>query len=124
MVGVSLLKLVSLPGTAPVWPEDFAGKVELIHETPAEKSAYLVIADWCDENGEPELARAFRWIGGRHLVEVRNSQRPKVENPYWTLDNLPAALAAVFPQKADRRTIPGLMADLATALEELDNTTK
>jgi uncharacterized protein (TIGR02996 family) len=124
MVSVSLLNLVSIANTRPAWPTDFADKVAKLDENPAEKTAWGVIADWCDEHGEPELGRAFRWVGGRRLVEVRNSRPLTQKEPHWTLDNLPAALSAVFPQQADRRTLPGLMADLAAALEELDNTMK
>lgn len=124
MVGVSLLKLVSIANTRPAWPTDFADKVAKLDENPAEKTAWGVIADWCDEHGEAELGRAFRWVASRHLVEVRNSRPPHPKEPHWTLEFLPPALSTVFPQKADRRTLPGLMADLAAALEELDNSAK
>lgn len=124
MRSVSLLKLVSLPGTREAWPDDFAGKVAVLDEAPDQRAAYGVIADWLDENGEAELGRAFRFVLNRTLVEVRNSRLPHTGPPHWTLDGLPRALATVMPQKADRATIPGLMADLAAALEELDNSAR
>jgi hypothetical protein len=120
MVSVSLLKLVSLPGTREAWPDDFAGKVAVLDEAPGEKAAYGVIADWCDENGEPELGRAFRWVMRRETVSVENARPSHQKPPYWTLRGTSAAVANLIPQSAHRGTIPGLMADLAAALAAMD----
>lgn len=121
MVSVSLLRLVAIADTRPVWPPDFEGKIAKLDDEPNERAQWGIIADWCDENEEPQLARAFRWMSKRKLVDVRNTRPPGLKPLYWMLEGIPPALASIFPQNADRSTLAGLMADLAAALEELDN---
>lgn len=125
MVSVSLLKLVAIAGTEPVWPDEFAGKFATLNDEPNDRSAWGVIADWCDENDEPELGRACRWLSKRAgLVTIIENARPlNMRPPHWRLESLPPVVAAAFPQQADRKTLAGLAADLAAALAEVDKAT-
>lgn len=65
MVEVSLLKLVTISGTRDVWPPEFDALVKKCEEDPAERLPFGLVADWCDEHGEPDLGYAFRWLEER-----------------------------------------------------------
>lgn len=128
MVSVSLLKLVAIAGTEPVWPDEFAGKFVTLKDEPNDRSAWGVIADWCDENDEPELGRACRWLSKRAGLtipgtNVSNSRPAHMDPPHWTISGLPRSVAAAFVQSVDRSTLAGLAAELAAALAEVDKAT-
>ena len=66
MVEVSLLELVSIPNTRPVWPTEFASLVSGCEADPEDRTLFGVVADWCDERGETEYGRAWRWLMRRY----------------------------------------------------------
>lgn len=110
MVEVSLLDMVSLHGTERLWPDAFHGLVRKLEESPAERTQWGVVADWCDEHGEPELAGAFRWV-----MRHRNVVAEKVDGR-WGLYKLPFSLSHHLPIHLDKSTLPGVMAALAQAI--------
>ena len=119
-VEISLERLVSVAGAAGLWPDAFAGLVGAVEQNPDDQTAWFALADWCQDVGEGGLSRAARWAGKRKGAGAKNARRSLSSDAYWKFEELPAAVSAVFPQAADRRTIAGLLADLAAALRRLD----
>lgn len=112
-VTVSLFELVRLEGTRPLWPRDFDGRVAFIEDNPGERTAWGVVADWLDENDEPQLAAAFRWVMNHPEVTVRRKA-----GGIWVFDGLPHALYPYYSDLfADVGTLAGAAACLAVALE-------
>lgn len=120
MVSVSLRRLVCVERSRDLWPSEFSDLVAKCEENPADRTPFGVTADWCDENGELELAEAFRWMFKRPDVEIAKGddvyQRDK-----WSFRLLPNSLAGDVPNPhfIDRTTIAGMMADLAYRLQKL-----
>lgn len=113
-VTVSLLKIVSVPGTRDLWPADFAALVKKLEAKPTDKAAFGVTADWLDENGEPELARAFRYFSRKKEARLHKSSWPEPGGS-WDCVGLPDVLSdAALPDdlKTDDTTLPGAMATL------------
>lgn len=54
-------------------PEEMRQLLARIAEEPDDRTAWIAAADWCNEQGEPRLKRAFEWIGDRPGVEVFKS---------------------------------------------------
>ena len=69
-VTVKLLDLVALPDSRPLWPAEFHALIAKLEDNPEERAQWGVIADWLDENDEPELAAAFRWLSNRNIYRV------------------------------------------------------
>lgn len=113
-VSVSLLKLVSVANTRPVWPEQFGALIAKLEEKPRERTHWGVIADWCQGEGEDELGAAFRWyMNHRDVLASYDRIQDK-----WALSNLPTSLNLFyFPNEISRDTPAGLMAGLARMLE-------
>lgn len=63
---IKLLDLVSIPNTRHLWPKEFDGLVKAWEETK-NNDQLGIIADWLDDNDEPELAHAFRWCYRRNI---------------------------------------------------------
>jgi hypothetical protein len=80
-VSVSLLKLVAIDFSRPVWPEKFAALVEKLEENPGVKAQWGVIADWCQENDEPELAEVGSQGGQGASVPKRRYPRVAFRAP-------------------------------------------
>lgn len=129
MVEVSLLELVSIPNTRPVWPSEFAAMVATCEESPNDRTTFGVLADWCDEHNEPELGRAWRWLSKRPpLVDDRGEHVGGVRVEYkstsyggweWMLKGLPGSVT-IFKDYRDSSTLAGRVAGLARRLIELD----
>lgn len=119
MIEISLERLVSLSVTRPLWPEKFAGLLATVEENTEDATSWSVLADWLQEHDEKGLERAVRWCAKRKGAGARNTRRTSTD-PYWAFDLPTTAVAAVLPQQADRRTLAGLLADLAAALRTLD----
>ena len=116
-VEVSLELLVSLPGTKPVWPEQFRDLVETIEESFDERTRWVTAADWCGDHEEHGLARAFAWVAKRRHIEVRNASP---HTRHWLIDGLPAAVTAEYVPSTDKSTLAGAIAELAARLRKLD----
>lgn len=119
-VEISLENLVAIKGTSPVWPEKFAALIAALQADSAEATTWGALADWCGEHGEAGLERAARWAGKRGGAGAVNSRPRHLSDPHYRFETLPAAVSMVLPQVADRRTLAGLLADLAAALRVLD----
>lgn len=63
---IKLLDLVSISNTRHLWPKEFDGLVKAWEETK-NNDQLGIIADWLDDNDEPELAHAFRWCYQRNI---------------------------------------------------------
>lgn len=63
---IKLLDLVSISNTRHLWPKEFDGLVKAWEETKS-NDQLGIIADWLDDNDEPELAHAFRWCYRRNI---------------------------------------------------------
>lgn len=112
---IKLFDLVRVQNTKHLWPADFTDKVKQLETDPDDKGRYGVVADWLDENREPELAEAFRYVFKRPNVFVQQARHTKSAS--WDLSGLPPAVSAhfgLFGFCVD--TVPGLMAALAAAL--------
>lgn len=115
MVGVSLLDLVRVGNTRPVWPAEFRTMVELLEKTPDDRDGYGKAADWLDEADEPQLAECFRYAFRKPAVKI---YRSKDAVKSWSFENLPPAVSAHYTGwPGDRSTLAGLMATLWPALE-------
>ena len=119
-VEISLERLVSVVGTRSLWPEKFAALLDTVEQDTEDATAWLVLADWLQEHDEQGLERAARWVGKRNGAGAHDIRPRHLNDPYWLFDPLPPAIKAVFPQQADRRSVAGLLADLAAALRKLD----
>lgn len=129
MVEVSLLELVSIPNTRPVWPEQFRDLVATCEANPDERTTFGVVADWCDEHGESEYGRAWRWLSKRPCVKDESGnyvsgvevvcRKEYGAYPDWSLRGLPRSVA-IFEDLRDVTTLVGRVAGLARRLIEID----
>lgn len=65
-------------------PAEFLALVAGCEGNPEDYGPPGVAADWLDENGEPDLAAAFRWIHKRQMGPR------KKDHGYWSAYHLPA----------------------------------
>lgn len=63
---IKLLDLVTISNTRHLWPKEFDGLIKTWEETKS-NDQIGIIADWLDDNDEPELAHAFRWCYKRKI---------------------------------------------------------
>lgn len=114
MVSVSLLQLVALANSRPLWPTEFEALIAKLADDPRVKAQWGVIADWCRENEEIELADAFAWIG-KNTFKVQCYGRD--ENRCLDFVGLPDHIFQFsYPHDCDRKTLAGLTAGLAYRL--------
>lgn len=115
MVNVSLLLLCRVQGSFPVWPEEFAALVARCEADLVDRLPFGVLADWCDDKGEPELASAFRWLHKRPEVRVIPGQR---DYSAWSLADMPKLMGWSLGGEGGHGFI-GLVVALADRLTEL-----
>ncbi len=114
-VTVSLLQLVALPQSRRLWPEKFEALIAKAESGPRVKAQYGVIADWCQENDEPELAEAFRWVHKNPIVLV--TRYGTDDAPRWKVSNLPGLFQSIAgPADFDPTTIAGAFATFSFLL--------
>lgn len=118
-VKVSLELLVTFPATVGLWPKEFYDLTEAAEIEPNERTRFGVMADWCDENDEPGLARACRYIAKRVTVTVEKENPDRYSSQYWRLTGLPPSLRALM-HESHRSTLIAMVSDLAKALREHD----
>lgn len=127
-MAVSLEKLVSLKGSRPLWPAEFAALVALLDADPNDKAAWGVAADWLDEpeRGEHDLAEAFRWIHKRDAARIAPDRFTKGKLMFVE-ESIPTAIrnavveyyAPKGVEEIDASTPAGLAARLAFGLRNL-----
>lgn len=107
-VAVSLLDLVAMPHTLPLWPVDFVALVAKLEEDTTDRAQWAIVAGWLEEQEEHALADAFAWASKRPGVTV-------AKNPwhFWTFTGLPEPLALGERPDGDSTTLPGAVAILA-----------
>lgn len=115
MVPVSLKALVVLPDSRPLWPAEFEAMVRGIEARPADRTAMGVLADWCDEHGEPELAGAWRWLAARESVVLYNSHHRTFDSQ-WLIKGLPETVSGVYLTGGPNKSLAGRVAQLAHQL--------
>lgn len=115
MVEVSLYELVQVKQSARSWPHEFRSLVEKCEADVADRLPFGVVADWCDERDEPELAEAFRWLHKRPDVGVVRSQA--AGRFYYFLEHYPNPVGYVCGE-TDHGLI-GLVVKLAERLAEM-----
>jgi hypothetical protein len=125
-VSVSLLKLVQIPDTEPLWPEVFRGMIEKyeneLNEKPYERTPLAPISDWLEENGESELAGACKWLLKRpevYLDKTFNINDNFADrNYYWRIIGMtPPAFGQ--RQGNEETGLAGLLAAIADRIQEL-----
>lgn len=113
-VTVSLLELVSIPGTKPAWPSEFRGFVETIESAPDERTNYLVLADWLRDHGEEWLEKACRYFAKNETFRMEK------RNWGWELLDAPRWLASVDHGIFSCLDTPaGVLAELGMRLRKL-----
>jgi hypothetical protein len=124
---VSLLELVSIPNTRPVWPAEFASLVSKCEQNPDDRTPFGVLADWCDERGEVELGRAWRWLSKRTWDESKGVGVQVLFVPPkwgalddWEIRHLPLSLQRPAGHAGYCSTLAARVADLAKRLAEVD----
>lgn len=126
-VAVSLLELVKIPGTLPLWPAALRGFEEAVRAEPAEPAHWGAAADWCEEEGvaEPELGEAYRWVFKRLAAGLRVVPGTESwERGEWKFesggnDSIPSSVRGALGYGARADTIAGLMGLLAAAFAKL-----
>ena len=109
-VQVSLIDLVSVPGTRPLWPPEFEGFVKAMEGN--DRAAWGAAADWLRDHGETDLEEAFRFVFKRDKVSY------KQDRGTWVIENLPRALNAhSYYGATDGKTLAGAVAALARVLK-------
>ena len=127
----------------PATDPDCAALFKGVLDSPRDRLAKLVLADWLDERGEPVMAHGFRWCAayGRHPEFTINgrvqSRRPKWESsrdythggkwaPWWLPDIVGQSVAPTYKvggelfEPGERpRMVWGHFAALAASLEEI-----
>jgi uncharacterized protein (TIGR02996 family) len=106
-VSISLLQLISTPGTQALWPERFRGLMAKLEENPDEIAQWKVIADWLQENDEPELEDAIRWFVRHEEVEADRDNYGS-----WYFDRVPDQVMAGDKPPGDSKTLAGALAIL------------
>ncbi len=109
-VEVSLLKLLKVPDSRDAWPEEFVGLFAKLEETPGERSQWGIVADWCREHGEIELADALNWVQRHTNIHVRKSRDG------WYANSLPTAFALGSAGIGDMETLAEWVAGFTAAL--------
>lgn len=92
MVPVSLVGLCELSETRHLWPEQFNALVIACEKNLEDRLAFGVVADWCDENDEPEMGDAFRWLHKRPSVVVSKHVSSWNKEPTYTIENPPLTM--------------------------------
>lgn len=116
-VSVSLFHFVQVPDSRPLWPAEFRALVEACEKDLADRLPFGVAADWCDENKEPELGEAFRWLHRRPGVTIHNEQR-NARRTYW-VEGQPPVMGAVGGGSVGLHGLIGVVVALAKRLAEM-----
>src|SRR3954471_17419184 len=111
-VSISLEALVNLPGTLPVWPEKFRGLMAKLEEDTDDTTAWLVAADWLQENDEREMESTCRWVSKRIPLGVTVG----FYRGSWNFGGLPDSIRAGDSPDSDDTTLAGAIAVLAARL--------
>lgn len=69
-VTIKLFDLVQIKDTQPLWPAEFQSLIKALEDDRSNSTLWGAVADWCDENDEPELAFGFRYIHKRPKVQI------------------------------------------------------
>ncbi len=118
-VTVSLYELVLVKDSQRAWPAEFRSLVEACEKDLADRLPFGVVADWCDEQKEPELGEAFRWLHKRPAVEIeRITETTGREVVVWyRLKNPPDSLRYVTGDSG--YGLLGVVVSLAERLAEI-----
>jgi uncharacterized protein (TIGR02996 family) len=113
-VTVSLIDLVSTPGTKRVWPADFRAFAEEIESDPTDTATVLVAADWLRDHDEPVLEKAFRYFAKNQSLLMEKSRYGG-----WSI-GLPTWLANIEHGRGVASDTPvAVLADMGFRLEVL-----
>jgi hypothetical protein len=120
-VSVSLELLIKTPGTQSLWPEAFIGLMATADEELTQNNfscgVWAIIAGWCEEQEEHQLASAFFWLSKRPEVRPVVNRINGIED--WTFNSLPAAIRATGIVEGDVSTLAGAIAVLAERLRRV-----
>lgn len=118
-VSVSLESLVAIAGSRPLWPEKFRDLIATLELNPNDdRTIWLALADWCQEEGEPGLEEACRLVGKR--VQI-TAEVHGVKDRTWSFRGLPKSVHAIeldIGPPFDTRTLAGALAMLAAMLRK------
>lgn len=117
-VTVPLLDVIAKGCPQEWWPEDFRAIAKTLEANPNDRTPWGIIADWCSEHGEPDLARGFRYVAKR--PDVLAEKHEYSGGHWWRLNGLPHTVEyAKVVDDADTNTIVGVAAGLAIKLKAL-----
>lgn len=116
-VSVSLFHFVQAPDTRSLWPEQFRGLLEACEKDVPDRLPFGVMADWCDEQGEPELGEAFRWLHKRPEVVIESDRRLKSQT-HW-LTHHPTVMGSVGGGSVNLNGLIGVVIALAKRIAEM-----
>lgn len=113
-VSVSLEGLFAIRQGRSLWPEELQGIVAKLEDDATARVQWLALADWMQENGEPGLERACRWIARRDWITPRVNG-----NGQWVFENVPASINGYYVS-GDTGTLMGAVGNLAEKLRKHD----
>ncbi len=120
---VSLERLLATPGTEALWPEEFAALVAKLADDVTDRAQWAIIAGWCEERDEHDLAKAFLWVSRRANVWpvcVPRWNRVKGRDEgVWSFNGLPPSVLAGEDPEGDCTTLAGSVAALSARLRRV-----
>jgi len=115
-VTVSLLDLVRVYGSKPVWPSEFRAFIDHIEADPEDMNNFLVAADWLKDMEEYVLEKAFRFVA-KHGLRISNNHH---YHGGWIIENTPSWLGKVEHGLGCGNDAPaGALADLGLRLQKV-----
>jgi uncharacterized protein (TIGR02996 family) len=115
-VSVSLERLVSIPAAESLWPADFSALCKAVAHDPADRTPWLALADWLNDEGEADLEAACRYVAKRPDINVLHTRYNWADE--WLFQDLPASVAACEVEGRHRSTLAGAIAELAAKLRK------
>jgi hypothetical protein len=112
-VTIPLMDVLTVPGSAPLWPVDLRAQLDRLEETPDDRTAWAVLGDFFEDRlDEPEMARACRYVARKAQIKV-------VKEPYgwWRISGAPYSLSGPKAPDFDRHCLAGVLAEFAWLLD-------
>lgn len=114
-ISVSLMKIAGQASCESLIPDDLRTILQAVADTPSERAGYGILAEWMNDNGEPDLAAACMMCFKRDevkLVKLRGNQ------VLWEFSSLPPAINSHYSAYSigDSRTLLSAFACLAEAI--------
>lgn len=131
MVSVPLARVLQLAELSDLIPKEYerlsaAAAVALVGplasdpEIIPDRTVLGVVADWCRENGEPDLAAAWAWLHKRPEVEVQVSNRDRAAKEHlYSIQSPPRVLGYSGIWGVTGCGVSSMVCELADRLAEM-----